>query len=81
MTIGSSVIYAIATLAAASKIHKNLLESTLRLPMMFFDVTPVGRILGRFSSDIMGVDLMLPMTFQNVMGNILRVRNFYELIA
>lgn len=75
--IGSNVIYAIATLAAATKIHNCLLEKTLRLPMTFFDVTPVGRILGRFSSDISGVDSMLPGTFQNVLSNILRVRKIY----
>lgn len=71
--IGFNIIYAIATLEAAHKIHKCLLENTLRLPMAFFDITPIGRILARFSSDINGVDGMLPMTFQMVLNNFLRV--------
>lgn len=74
--IFANVIYAIATLGAGAKIHKCLLETTLRLPMVFFDITPTGRILGRFSSDINGVDSNLPTTFQNMITNFLKVRNF-----
>lgn len=76
--IGSTVIFAIATLAAAAKIHKSLLEKTLRLPLTFFDTTPTGRIIGRFSGDIMGVDAMIPGTFQGILGNLLRVSNRFE---
>lgn len=68
-----NVIFAIAMIEAASKIHKYLLENTLRLPTHFFDTTPIGRILARFSSDLNSVDGMLPMTFQMVLNNALRV--------
>lgn len=68
-------MYAVATLTAASKIHKCLLENSLRLPMFFFDVTPIGRILARFSTDMNGVDASLPSTFQNVITNTLKVSN------
>lgn len=71
--ITSNIIYAIATLTAASKIHKYLLENSLRLPMFFFDITPIGRILGRFSTDMNGVDATLPSTFQNLITNTLKV--------
>lgn len=74
-----NVIFAIATLRAAGNIHKGLLENTLKLPTVFFDVTPIGRILARFSSDINGVDSMLPMTFQMVLNNALRVSRFVHL--
>lgn len=46
----------------------------MRLPSAFFDTTPSGRILGRFSNDINAVDQRLPMTFQQIMQNFIRVR-------
>lgn len=74
--IASNMIFAMATLEAASKIHKCLLRNMLRLPMVFFDTTPVGRILGRFSGDIHGVDNSLPNTLQNGLGYAMKVCNF-----
>lgn len=46
--------------AAAVRIHENLLENVMHLPSVFFDVTPVGRILQRFSKDVDVVDATLP---------------------
>ncbi|XP_048522370.1 multidrug resistance-associated protein 1 isoform X1 [Dendroctonus ponderosae] len=45
---------------AAAILHKHLLNNVLRLPIMFFDTTPTGRILSRFSKDVEVVDDTLP---------------------
>ncbi|KAF9078991.1 Multidrug resistance-associated protein 1, partial [Mortierella sp. AD031] len=45
-----------ACVRASDRLHAMLLNNILRLPMSFFDTTPVGRILNRFSSDITNVD-------------------------
>lgn len=45
--------------AASEKLHENLLKSVLSAPQSFFDTTPLGRILSRFSKDIYSIDLEL----------------------
>ncbi len=52
----------IATVSAASLFHKRLLERIVKAPMAFFDTTPVGRILNRFSQDMATVDSSIRMT-------------------
>lgn len=55
----------LGTLSAAKIIHKFLLGRVLRASMPnFFDITPVGRILNRFSKDIDEVDNDLPSTLR-----------------
>ncbi|VDN14797.1 unnamed protein product [Dibothriocephalus latus] len=55
-----AVLFAFAGLAAAANIHKSILDSVLQGEMRFFDSTPIGRILNRFSSDVGTVDDSLP---------------------
>mmetsp|Transcript_25373 Transcript_25373/g.59448 ORF Transcript_25373/g.59448 Transcript_25373/m.59448 type:complete len:761 (-) Transcript_25373:1399-3681(-) len=44
---------------AAKKVHKTMLESVLKAPMSYFETTPLGRILNRFSYDVEVVDITL----------------------
>ena len=46
-------------LRGASRLHCRLLHSVVHLPASFYDTTPVGRILNRFSRDIDTLDLRL----------------------
>ncbi|KAF9353775.1 hypothetical protein BGX26_008445, partial [Mortierella sp. AD094] len=52
-----------ACVRASEVLHNTLLARILRLPMCFFDVTPQGRILNRFSSDISAIDESVPESF------------------
>jgi ABC-type multidrug transport system fused ATPase/permease subunit len=44
---------------ASGALHKNLLKSILCAPQSFFDTTPIGRIISRFSKDLYSIDTEL----------------------
>ena len=73
----ASFALALGGIFASRLIHNRLLVNILRLPMSFFDTTPSGRILNRFSKDIYTIDETIPrsirsfiMTFFSVLSTI-----------
>ncbi|CAO3621789.1 unnamed protein product [Mucor fragilis] len=52
-------------LGANKALYAQLLHRMLRAPLRFFDTTPVGRILNRFSKDFETVDSNIPNHFLN----------------
>lgn len=54
------IVFVTSGLRAATLLHNNLLARIIRLQMHFFDSTPVGRIVNRFSTDQDTVDVLLP---------------------
>jgi ATP-binding cassette subfamily C (CFTR/MRP) protein 1 len=52
-------LMAMLRVRVATTLHKDMMVSILRAPIAFFDVTPAGRIMNRFSKDQNQVDMML----------------------
>jgi ABC-type multidrug transport system fused ATPase/permease subunit len=51
-------------IAAGRDMHDGMLRSVLKAPLRFFDSTPIGRILQRFSRDVEAVDIQLQWSFE-----------------
>ncbi|NXR19167.1 MRP7 protein, partial [Cinclus mexicanus] len=69
-TIIRAFLFAFGAVRAASVIHDRLLQRILKATVTFFDTTPIGRILNRFSSDIYCVDDNLPFILNIFLANI-----------
>lgn len=59
-----AILFSIRMVYAAKKLHDDMLDRIMMAPMEFFDTTPIGRIVNRFSSDIEVLDITLPLTFR-----------------
>ncbi|CAF3836416.1 unnamed protein product, partial [Rotaria magnacalcarata] len=68
-TLMRAFTFAYGGIAAARKLHKSLLNSLLKCSISFFDATPSGRILNRFSSDTWSVDDSLPFIMNILLAN------------
>ncbi|XP_070558765.1 ATP-binding cassette sub-family C member 9-like [Ptychodera flava] len=55
------------SILAANRIHLALLRNIIHAPMRFFDTTPIGRILNRFSYDTEDIDQKLWFAIINVL--------------
>ncbi|RUS31387.1 hypothetical protein BC938DRAFT_477911 [Jimgerdemannia flammicorona] len=80
-TTASYVGVAVAGVRAARTLHKRLMNKVFRLPMSFFDTTPLGRIVNRFSKDVQIIDENLPMMIQNYFFHLTNVLGTVVVIA
>ncbi|PWA01371.1 hypothetical protein BB558_002530 [Smittium angustum] len=59
-SIQNYTIWVVVAIRAAKNTHSMLFKNIMRLPMSFFDTTPLGRVLNRFSKDQETIDRQLP---------------------
>uniref|UniRef100_A0A4W3JSC8 ATP-binding cassette, sub-family C (CFTR/MRP), member 10 n=1 Tax=Callorhinchus milii TaxID=7868 RepID=A0A4W3JSC8_CALMI len=63
-------LFAYSAIRAATTIHNKLLKQVLKATVTFFDMTPVGRIVNRFSSDLYCMDDTLPFILNIFLANL-----------
>lgn len=69
------------TLKASSQLHDKVFYKVSRASMGFFDTTPTGRILNRFSKDLDEIDIHLPFNIDAASLNVVRILISIGMIA
>ncbi|XP_030233896.1 ATP-binding cassette sub-family C member 11 isoform X2 [Gadus morhua] len=88
VSIIKTYFFAKVSLCASSVFHMRMLEKVIASPMSFFDTTPIGRMLNRFSKDMDEVDFWIPFevnyfvnTSLSIVGSIvLIIYAFYKMV-
>ncbi|VDO72939.1 unnamed protein product [Haemonchus placei] len=65
----ASIIMALGMVGASRLLHEGILKNILRSPMIFFDITPIGRVLNRFGKDMELLDTRLPSAVLTFVGS------------
>ncbi|KAL8582638.1 hypothetical protein ACOMHN_028703 [Nucella lapillus] len=81
MVLSYSILATTRMVMAAGSLHNAMLSNIMRSPMSFFDTTPSGRVVNRFSSDVATVDNTLPQTFRQAITQILGVLSILLVIS
>ncbi|XP_070538074.1 ATP-binding cassette sub-family C member 5-like [Ptychodera flava] len=68
-----SYSYVTATLRASTNMHDIVFVKVFKSPMKFFDTTPSGRIINRFSKDLDEMDVRAPFMAENMIQNLLAI--------
>lgn len=76
-----SLCLARGTVRASKRMHHQLLDGVMHSPMIFFDTTPMGRILNLFSKDINVIDTIMPNTFRSWLSCVFSVISTVLLIC
>uniref|UniRef100_A0A669B6R3 ATP-binding cassette, sub-family C (CFTR/MRP), member 2 n=1 Tax=Oreochromis niloticus TaxID=8128 RepID=A0A669B6R3_ORENI len=60
-----TLLLANASINASRILYSRLLNNILRVPMVFFDTTPIGRVINRFAKDIFTIDEAIPASLRS----------------
>lgn len=71
--VQTCIMWIWCTIQGSKKLHNGMAISVLRAPMSFFETTPIGRILNRFSNDVYKVDEILGRVFSMFFSNSTKV--------
>ena len=78
VVVQTLILWIFCSIEASRKLHERMAYAIFRSPMTFFETTPSGRILNRFSSDIYRVDEVLARNFNMLFVN--SARAFYTVV-
>jgi ABC-type multidrug transport system fused ATPase/permease subunit len=71
--VSTQVFWLKRGIRAGVELHDKMLASILKAPVRFFDTTPVGRLLQRFSRDLESVDVQLQWSFESAVQALFQI--------
>jgi len=81
LIIGSSIFFTVISVRASAAMHRSTLRRVIYAPLGWYDSTPSGRVLSRFTSDLNTVDIKLSMDVDNLMHMFFQAATMVGLIA
>jgi ATP-binding cassette subfamily C (CFTR/MRP) protein 1 len=66
------VLYLWLAMNASVSIHDQMVKRIIRAPMGYFERTPIGRIMNRFTNDINKIDNSIPGTFSGFFSQVVK---------
>ncbi|KAF9541718.1 hypothetical protein EC957_002737 [Mortierella hygrophila] len=79
--LASFYIMVVPTIRGSRVLHENLLRKIARAKVRFFDTTPMGRIVNRFSADITSIDDNVGRAFHHFLITVLTVIGIVIIIS
>nr|XP_028596055.1 multidrug resistance-associated protein 9 isoform X4 [Podarcis muralis] len=74
-------VFTKTTLRASSRLHDTMFHKILWSPMSFFDTTPTGRVMNRFSKDMDELDVRLPFHAEMFLQQLFMVLSIIVIVA
>ncbi|XP_025025911.1 multidrug resistance-associated protein 6 isoform X2 [Python bivittatus] len=78
---GSVAAVFLAGIVASRRLFQQLLLDVLRSPMIFFEQTPSGNLLNRFSKEMDAIDSIIPDKLKSLLGFLLNLLEIYIVIV
>ncbi|XP_074357692.1 ABC transporter C family member 2-like [Apium graveolens] len=81
VTLANSFGIILSSLYASRKLHEAMLNSILRVPMVFFHTNPLGRIINRFAKDLGDIDRNVGPFVNMFLGQVSQLISTFVLIG
>jgi ABC-type multidrug transport system fused ATPase/permease subunit len=70
--IRAMCMWTLCSIRASKKLHYEMAKAVINSPLQFFETTPLGRIINRFSQDMNKVDSVLPRVFSALFSSCIK---------
>ncbi|OUC42449.1 putative ABC transporter, ATP-binding protein [Trichinella nativa] len=80
-TVLKAYVFVRVTLRASEHLHNTMFKRLMHGTMRWFDITPVGRVINRFSKDIDETDTKIPFTLDTMLQNLCFIFAYLIIIA
>ncbi|KAM4521267.1 multidrug resistance-associated protein 1-like, partial [Odontesthes bonariensis] len=77
---GTTLAIALAGNVASRHLHADLLHSIMHSPVSFFETTPSGNLLNRFSKEIDAIDCMIPEGLKMMLGYLFKLLEVFIIV-